>query len=402
MRAVVCTACSQQNPEDAVSCRHCGTDLTLSPSKRGVIPTLPEPEIDTETGGMPKRSVNRVADRFELLSVIGRGGMGVVYRAKDLVLQEEVAIKLLPPLDSSDRKEAERVMREIRTARKITHPHVIRIHEFGSTSTEMFIAMELMTGGTLASRLAKGPLTIEGALKIGLGVAEGLAAVHDQGIVHRDVKSLNVLFDSRGVPKLSDFGLSRFASTPSSTTGFSGTPHYMSPESAQGKEQDLRSDVYALGVTLYESFARRRPFEADSLMRLVVLHAQEPPPPLRGIRPEVPPEVERVVHRCLEKDPTKRFQNAAEVADALAVAGDLERRPSRAHRVAEVPSGRRSPVSWLWALGGIGAITAIIGVTAWQASRGQATPTPVAAVSPTPTPASTPRAVALVTSTAKP
>lgn len=171
----------------------------------------------------------RIAGRYELLAILGTGGTGVVYRARDLELSEDVAIKILPPVKAGE-SDIGRLKREILAARKITHPNVIRLHDFGLSDREGYISMEILPGGSLADRIARGSIPLDEALRIGIGVSEGLAAAHAEGIIHRDVKPQNILFDKAGRPKIVDFGLARGTEVTSNTVGFSGTPQYMSPE----------------------------------------------------------------------------------------------------------------------------------------------------------------------------
>lgn len=258
----------------------------------------------------------RIAGRYELIAILGTGGTGVVYRARDLELSEDVAIKILPPVKAGE-SDIGRLKREILAARKITHPNVIRLHDFGLSDREGYISMEILPGGSLADRIARGSIPLDEALRIGIGVSEGLAAAHAEGIIHRDVKPQNILFDKAGRPKIVDFGLARGTEVTSNTVGFSGTPQYMSPESAEGGEITFKSDVYSLGVMLFEVFTGRRPFLAPSLGRLVVMHTKEAPPSPRSIRPEIPLDVEAVLLRALEKDPARRTDGGVEIAAAL-------------------------------------------------------------------------------------
>lgn len=272
---------------------------------------------------MPSAAAAASADilaggRYELLEVLGRGGVGVVYRARDRALDEILAIKLLAGPSSGDAQEIERFKREIITARKITHPNVIRIHELGFSGTEAFISMELLPGGTLADVIEKeSPIPVRRAVDIAIGVCEGLEAAHAQGIVHRDLKPDNVLFDAGGNPKLVDFGLARLATSTTKTVGFSGTPFYMSPEQADGSEVTARSDLYSLGVLLYELFTGKLPFVADSLVRIAMLHANEPPPSPRAVRPDLPRDLEAMLLKALQKDPMQRYARAADIAEDL-------------------------------------------------------------------------------------
>lgn len=263
------------------------------------------------------RMQGRIAGRYEPTKILGRGGMGIVYKAHDHVLQEDTAIKLLLPTLVGDPKNAERLVREIKTARQITHPNVIRIHDFGLDGDEGYVSMEILPGGSLHERLAHGLLPIAEGLEIALGICDGLAAAHQKGIIHRDLKPHTVLFDSDGRPKIVDFGLARLADTSGQTQGFTGTPLYMSPEMTDGREITTRSDVYSLGVMLFEVFTGQPPFKGDTLMRLAMLHSNEPPPRPSSIRAEVPAGLETILFKALQKQPNDRFSNAREFGDAL-------------------------------------------------------------------------------------
>lgn len=282
-----------------------------------VVPSEPTAE---RTGTAPQELLrdmgNRLAGRYELLDIIGEGGMGVVYHAKDLELGEDIAIKLLLPHFTKNKSDVQRFKREIVTARKITHPNVIRIHDFGLTKREAFISMELLTGGSLADRMCD-PIPFTDAVSIAIGIAEGLGEAHRKGIIHRDVKPHNVMFDAEGTVKILDFGIARLATAHTTTVGFTGTPFYMAPEQADARKVTTRSDVYSLGVLLYELFTGSLPFEDESIIRLALMHANDPVPPPRSVKPDVPPELERIILKCLEKDPANRYETANEVAVAL-------------------------------------------------------------------------------------
>ena len=292
--------------------------------RRDSVPALQATLMGGEIGEVaPISGVDTIAGRYKLEEILGRGGVGVVYRARDMDLGVEIAIKVLQGQATRDKKELERFKREIVTARQITHANVIRIHEFGMTGEEAFISMELLRGGTLAQRIDEGPLAVREGLDIALGVCEGLDAAHQIGVIHRDIKPDNVLFDDAGRPKLGDFGLARFAAAPTRTSGFSGTPFYVSPEQAEGGEVSVRSDLYSFGVMLFEMFTGRLPFFADNLLRLATLHARERPPAPRSLREDLPPPLEAVILRCLEKDPERRYPSASALAiDLRAVRED--------------------------------------------------------------------------------
>lgn len=392
---IACQNCRTENQDDAALCVSCGESPTLSPKTLSA--SVPRDPAATATGftyplaeGEIKLAAagTRIANRYELVALLGRGGMGLVYKARDLVLNEDTAIKLLQPQLVREVGDLERLKREITTARKITHLNVIRIHDFGLAGEEGFISMEILPGGTLHERLARGPIEIKDGVDIALGIAEGLGAAHAQGVIHRDIKPHNVLFDGAGVPKLADFGLARLASATSQTMGFSGTPQYMSPELADGREITPRSDVYSTGVLFYELFAGKPPFQADSLLRLANLHSKEPPPPLRSKRPDVPPALESIIMRALEKDPARRFEDGRALAAAL-----RDFKSGATVHLPPLPSQRRRLVPMLATVGVSAAVVAGLAYQFSTPGTVPATPTPVAAVSvstPAPTPTPTP------------
>lgn len=304
-----------------------GTGTTDDPSmsvaprnQPGVLPQMPEEEkTKTELPAhVLQNAGNRLAGRYELIELLGEGGMGTVYHARDLELKEDIAIKLLQPHFVRNEVDVERFKREIITARRITHPNVIRIHDFGFTQRDAFISMELLRGGTLAQRTENGPpLSYDEALEIAIGIADGLGEAHRKGIIHRDIKPHNVMFDEHGVVKLLDFGIARLASAKSTTVGFTGTPYYMAPEQADAQNITTRSDVYSLGVLIYELVTGRLPFQSESIIKLALMHAHDPPPPPRSIKPDIPEGLERLILRCMAKKPEDRFDNALGVAGAL-------------------------------------------------------------------------------------
>lgn len=329
----------------------------------------------------------KLGGRFELLEKVGEGGMGVVFRARDLALDEVVAVKVLQRSLTQSADDIRRFKREIKTARRISHSNVIRIHEFGIEQGEAYICMELLSGGDLASRIADGPLETDEALEIAIAIADGVSAAHAEGIVHRDLKPHNVLFDDKGVVKLLDFGIARFTASKTHTVGIIGTPHYMSPEQSEGLPVSAESDVYSLGILYFELFTGRLPFEGGSLARLAVAHATLEPPRPRDFRPDLPAPIEAVILKALQKKKEDRYADAGELLRALQRVRDGE--------TISVPVvERRRPVrrSLLVALGvvgvfGIGAVAVTINNQLEQ-SRTQLTPstTPVATASPKPTP----------------
>jgi serine/threonine-protein kinase len=263
------------------------------------------------------------AGRYEILSTLGKGGMGVVYRAHDRKLDETVALKVLrPDVMKEDPTLLERFKQEIRLARKITHRSVLRTHDFGETDGTPYISMEYLEGVTLKDLiLSKGALPVGVGLRIAKQMCQGLDAAHRQGVVHRDIKPQNMLIlPETGELKIMDFGIARATTVKAGTSGLTtdgavmGTPDYIPPEQAQGGLADFRSDIYSLGVVLFEVFTGTLPFKADSVMKIVLAHIQEAPPAPRSLNPRIPEDLEAVILRCLSKDPAERY---ARVSDML-------------------------------------------------------------------------------------
>ena len=257
--------------------------------------------------------IGRVVSHYEILEEVGSGGMGTVYKARDTRLDRLVALKFLPAEWSRDADARERFSREAKAASAIDHPHICTIYDIGeSDDGRMFIAMAFYPGQTLTRKVQNGALPVETALTIAIQAAEALAAAHRAGIVHRDIKPANILFDSRRQVKIVDFGLAKFAGGVGVTrAGVAiGTPAYMSPEQAEGLPVDQQTDVWSLGVVLYEMLTGLRAFSGDSdhAVMYAVVHHQ--PTPLAEVRPELTEDLVAVVDRCLEKDPKIRCSNA--------------------------------------------------------------------------------------------
>ena len=268
------------------------------------------------------------ANRYEVKEVLGTGGMGVVYRAFDRELQEPVAIKALRPEALVGSGVAlERFKREIRLARKIAHRNVVRTYDLGEVNGTYYLTMEYVEGMSLKELIAtRGPLPVPVTLTIGKQLCRALEVAHEQGVVHRDIKPQNIVVEPSGVLKVMDFGIARLA-TRSKDEGLTkegmsiGTPDYMSPEQLSGKELDARSDLYSAGVVLFECLTRRLPFVADTTYTLIAKHLEEATPDPRTLNPDVPDALAQVILKAMAKQPNDRYQNAAQMHDALAAIG---------------------------------------------------------------------------------
>jgi HAMP domain-containing protein len=261
------------------------------------------------------------AVRYEIQSVLGKGGMGIVYKAHDRDLDDLVAIKTLrSEALSADPTLLERFKQEIRLARKITHPNILRTHDLGETGGLRYLSMEFVKGITLKNLVESGQiLPTPVALRIAKQICAGLAAAHEVGVIHRDIKPQNIIIEPTGGLKIMDFGIARLTQERGMTaTGtVVGTPDYMSPEQARGVALDFRSDIYSTGVVLYEVFTGSLPFEGDSPLAVVLKHVQEKPPAPQTVNPKIDPKITAIILKCMEKDPAARYQTVNELYEAL-------------------------------------------------------------------------------------
>jgi Protein kinase domain/zinc-ribbon domain len=329
-----CGSCSAEVRDDSRFCPSCGSPVSsvsqmptglatpsaVQAAQRRVHSSDPIGRLASseslEPDALTPGSV--LSGRYRIVGLIGRGGMGEVYRADDLKLGQPVALKFLPAKLASEPAWIERFYGEVRHARGVSHPNVCRVYDVGEIQGRHFLSMEYVDGEDLASLLRRiGRLPPDKAVEIARELCAGLAAAHDKGVLHRDLKPANVMIDGRGRAKITDFGLAAGVGDDKAGAEVSGTPAYMAPEQLSGKGASVQSDVYALGLVLYEIFTGRKPFEAATLADWRRRHSEDPPTAPSTVTPGLDPVVERVILRCLEKDPTARPRSVAAVAAAL-------------------------------------------------------------------------------------
>ncbi len=309
-----CPKCNFENPADTKFCGECAAPLP--PSKEisaHVTETLETPKEELTTG-------STFAGRYQIIEELGKGGMGKVYKAQDTDLKEKVAIKLLKPEIAADKKTIERFRNELKFARKIRHKNVCQMYDLNKEEGAHYITMEYVDGEDLKSMIRMmGQLSSGKTIFIAKQACEGLAEAHRLGVVHRDLKPQNIMIDKDGNARIMDFGIARSLKTKGITaTGVMiGTPEYMSPEQVEGKDVDQRSDIYSLGVILYEMVTGRVPFEGDTPFTIGVKHKSEEPIDPKELNTQLPEDLNLVILRCLEKDKEKRYQSAGEVRAEL-------------------------------------------------------------------------------------
>jgi len=308
-----CSKCQFDNPDATNFCGKCGAPLTADARMADSL---------TKTLATPLPVIAKdklIAGKYRIIEEIGRGGMGVVYKAEDIKLQRAVALKFLPPHLADSAELEERFLIEAQAAAALSHPNICVIHEVGESEERPYIAMEYVEGETLRDRIKHGPLKLEEALDYAVQIAAGLGEAHGKGIIHRDIKSANIMVTKKGQAKVMDFGLAKLRGGSSLTKSRTtlGTIAYMSPEQARGDELDQRTDIWSLGVVLYEMLAGRLPFQGDHDQSVIYSILHQEPESLIKARPGTAPDLEHVVGQALAKKPADRYQTMEELREDL-------------------------------------------------------------------------------------
>ncbi len=343
---MICSHCTTPNPENAVSCAKCGqsleSDQTMVGGEHAAVAagsgadasmsamnqtmdsprSFPEWAKASSSHGPMSAALPpglEIGKRYRVEQLLGRGGMGAVYRVHDKDLDRDVALKLIRTDIAEDPETLSRFKREIQLSSKVTHRNVLRVYDLGESDGIKFQTMQLVSGDDLSAPLKKGRLPNDRLVKIFRQICEGLNAAHEQGVIHRDLKPQNVMLGQGDVVYLTDFGLAKSLeqSGLTQTGAVIGTPFYMSPEQVKGQETDQRSDIYSLGIILYQMATGTLPFKGSTPYEVMIQRVQRPPRPARELNPELSPFLSRILERCLQIDPSLRYQTVAEILSDL-------------------------------------------------------------------------------------
>ncbi len=313
--AVKCPKCQSENPDTKQFCADCGTRLIpyAKDIYAGITETLEVTQGELKTG-------STFAGRYQVIEELGHGGMGKVYKVFDQEVQAKMALKLIKPEVSADKTTIDRFRNELKIARDISHKNICRMYDLGREGGSYFITMEYVSGEDLKSFIRRARQLVVGtAILIAKQVCDGLAEAHRMGVVHRDLKPGNIMVDKEGNAKIMDFGIARSVSVKGITGAgvMIGTPEYMSPEQVEGKEVDERSDIYSLGIILYEMLTGQVPFEGDTPFTIAVKQKSEIPKDPQSLNAQILPDLNRLILKCLEKEKEKRYRTAEEVRSEL-------------------------------------------------------------------------------------
>src|SRR5215831_5318123 len=305
-----------------------------------------------------KTWIGRQVHHYQVLSLLGKGGMGEVYRARDKRLERDVALKALPTAYSTDAERLRRFEQEARATGRLNHPNILTVYDVGVIDSAPYIVTELLEGEELRAQLKQGAIAPRRVLAYACQIADGLAAAHAKGIVHRDLKPENIFVTSDGRVKILDFGLAKLkepasgssitVQTPNTAPGVvMGTANYMSPEQVRGDETEEKSDIFALGVILYEMLCGERPFSGESAVEVMNSILTVEPADLSETNPKISPVLSRIVRRCLEKKPEQRFQSASDLSFALDALTPAASGVARETAVAPAPPASRRRLHWI-------------------------------------------------------
>src|SRR5260370_2935715 len=309
---MLCSKCQAEISSDSSYCGRCGAQT--KPDNDATVTMSAATSAPAAVGTL-------LAGKYRLLEVLGRGGVGIVYKAEDTRLHRPVALKFFPAEHGGTPSARERFLLEARAAAALSHPHICTIYEIHDEGETPFIAMEFIEGKSLRARIKEQPLPAAEAVELATQISDALAEAHEKGVIHRDIKSANIMVTDKGQAKVMDFGLAKVrGETLHTLEGTTlGTAAYMSPEQARGDAVDQRTDLWSLGVVLYEMLSAKLPFPCDRNASILYAVVHEVPKPLKDVQPGIPAELERVVSNALKRDLAKRYQSAAEIV------GDLKR-----------------------------------------------------------------------------